>query len=461
MTAKGSCCCCSKCGVALPADVAVCCLCSCDQLCVSLESLTGVGVGSECPGYTDDCNCLKEIAVVPWDQDECAYIGEVSCGSVTVDLRFDVKICDGQCHLCLTSTCLGLDGVCGVSGTGVNADVEDCLPFTPGNINGDCGKYLRDCDQSGGWDESWTVNAVDCEPGTNCTSMLIHAECYPRVNPAGEGLNRLCKDCDCVCENLLFDYEEQDCTPPTQVVQFDGGGWYATFDCDNDQTITIVIDRDSITGCCNWKITASKGQLYDEVTATLVDELYIKTSCPNINETIDINIGQEGTATLELSCASCDEVPLCEQNVGAIQCLKATVIVTDDIYGDLSWLDGLVVFLSLDAGTPYQWYGHTALACPLPENPGEPTASETRYLGIRILCEDSVGETSGFNGQMYYELTGFGSTWDLSGFSSLTLPAETCEDTEIESDEMPYCNNPIPDPTNTVLGSVKILLEYC
>lgn len=330
--AKGNCCCCSKCGVALPKGVDVCCLCVCDSLCVTLEALSNTGTADS------ECGCLRPtITRINWDPDSCAYVGSISCGSqLSIDVRFEVKRCGGEhgtdigtgtagdglnCHLCLTSACLGLDGVCGTpTGTSTNnPGVEDCQWFKAGNKGGDCGDYLKGCSQQNGWDETWIVDASECEAGSvdGCTQVSIHVECYPRTNPAGNGTDRLCKDCDCVCQNLEFDYEEDNCSPAVQIVAYEDysgtgtgvSGWTATFVCSGgNQTILVYLTRGD-DGCCYWNVSVSKGLIVDLTgsgSGATSDEMIVKTDCPEIGFSFEVDLGNGEFGLVDIVCAPCD-----------------------------------------------------------------------------------------------------------------------------------------------------------
>lgn len=299
MTAKGSCCCCSLCGIQLPPESSVCCLCICDTLCVEIDGGGGA------------CDCDVAFFLIPWDTTQCAYVGTAVCGSLSIDLRFDIRKCaDDNCYLCLTSTCLALDGQCPTAGSG-------CMEFSSHDEIGGCGDYKRDCTQDGGWNETWGVDATDCLPpgsGQTCTSVSIHVTCYDRVNPAGSGTTRLCKDCDCVCDCVIFGYEEAaGGLHLTKLPVCWDGSWSSTLRlCAGDpQVVTVEIVRDDDTGCCYWKVTISKGVFatgYPGVGTTIA---LIKTECPDIDIELGIDLPAADTAILTIVCAGCPQVPCC------------------------------------------------------------------------------------------------------------------------------------------------------
>lgn len=288
MPVKGNCdnCCCSKCAVKLPEDTAICCQCICDQICVYVTSLQ------------EDCDCGEVVQIIPWDPDECAYVGRVNCDLLSIDVRFEVNRCDpdddGTCHLCLTSACLGLDGECGTN---------SCRDFATGNVTGDCGDYVRDCEQTGGWDETWEVNASNCGD-SDCGDITINAQCYPRINPAGRELERICKDCDCVCESVLMRYTEDACIFDAIVVRYDPETeqWMGTFGVSPPQTVTMSIERGA-DGCCYWLITITKGVF----AINNLKEIRVKTECPDVDIELDIALGNLEFALLEIECAQCYE----------------------------------------------------------------------------------------------------------------------------------------------------------
>ena len=288
--AKGSCCC-SLCGVQLPPEANGCCLCVCDTICVEVRN---AAVGG-------DCDCRRSFTLIEWNHDQCAYVGTVICGSLSIDVRFDIKKCsDGTCRLCLTSTCLGLTGQCGNAG---------CKEFSPGH-NGDCGKYLKDCTQDGGWDETWNVDATGCLPPSSeisCPSISIHVRCYDRVNPAGSGTTRLCKDCDCVCECVNIAYEESVCAQSQTHTSCWSDSWSATLDpcLTGNQTITVELVRDPDTGCCNWKVTITKGVFAEGYPGVGTTEALIKTVCPDVDITLGVDLPGVDTGIITINCVDC------------------------------------------------------------------------------------------------------------------------------------------------------------
>ena len=279
-------------------------MCVCDTLCLKIREET------EGP-----CDCDVAFAKILWDHDACAYVGTAACGSLSIDVRFDIKKCsDGTCRLCLTSTCLGLTGQCSTS--------SGCNEFAPGH-NGDCGTYLKDCEQDGGWDETWLVDATGCLPPNtqiSCPSISIRAYCYPRVNPAGSGLTRLCKDCDCVCECIEVGYEKENCIsasclPPAKLVCWENDKWFAainlnelTYICDHaEQGVTVELFRNETTGCCEWKVTITHGVIAEGYPGAGGTIAYIKTDCPDFHIELGVVLPDESTAILTLTCATCGQ----------------------------------------------------------------------------------------------------------------------------------------------------------
>lgn len=378
MSSSGGCGCCSKCGAALPEDVSACCLCVCDEICVTVSGgvLGTAPFDCEPVGTSTDsvCSCAGGKFLIPWDKAECAYVGTISCGGLTIDLRFEVKQCSNvgtgtgtgssegpatDCHLCLTSSCLNLSGVC----------PTHCREFTPGNLSGDCGKFLKDCDQSGGWNSTWTVDASGCGDA-DCTSVDIAVQCSDRINPAGQDQDRLCKDCDCVCECVCITYRETDCIERTVKTCWvadtgtgGGGYWEATFTgCPGgDQTIRVELVRDEVSGCCYWRLVTSRGQILEPTpemfgtgTGTNVDELDIKTDCPNVNLYWTLDLSDEGTGTgtgenlgyISVRCSDCGE---CDTTF--LCCpddpLPATLTATFYNKNECNCVDGVEVTLNL------------------------------------------------------------------------------------------------------------------
>jgi len=288
-------------------------------------------------------------------------------------VKFDIKDCTtGGCHLCLTSTCLNLDGQCPSGGSG-------CKTFTPGNVNGDCGDYLRDCSQDGGWDATWEVDATDCLPPESeldCSSITINVTCYPRVNPAGQGLDRLCKDCDCVCECVFIDYEET--TSCTSKSHFEcwAGSWSSSFVCEyGDQDVLVELERDTVTGCCNWRVTITKGLIIpDDETPPVSKTAIYKTACPDIDLTINIDLGEGDSAILTIRCGPC----ALAVNCCPILLFYPELIVTGDIAGTPT--------SGGSAECDFGWFGGV--------NPG-PSAEFTSVADFVICCLDGTEGESG------------------------------------------------------------------
>jgi hypothetical protein len=312
--AKNSgCCCCSKCGVPLPPIGGKCCQCICDKICVEVTDLDSTGTEAG-----DPCNCDQRIIEVEWSESDCAYVTELTCGSLVIDAKFEVKQCgdepegtgtgtsDSNCHLCLTSDCLGLTGQCPDEDIGSGTS---CKKFQPGHPE-DCGDYLVDCEQSGGFNHTWTVNAENCDSagtGNDCSNIQIRAYCYGRVNPAGRGEDRICKDCDCVCACLEVIYEESGGDPQISypcwgTITGTEEGWTTTFgEGSDEQTISISLVRGE-DGCCYWSISVSRGTIDGYGSDTALE----KTGCPNFAAELGIDLGGGDSATLEINCAPCE-----------------------------------------------------------------------------------------------------------------------------------------------------------
>jgi len=261
-----------------------------------LDNLTGEGV----------CFCSSHKTKVEWDHEQCAYVGTVTCDALSIDVKFEVKQCysggnPDACHLCLTSTCLSLTGTC----------PDQCKEFAAGRL-GECGNFIRDCDQSGGWSKTWTVDASGCGDA-DCTSVVLTVECMARINPAGSGLTRICKNCDCVCKDICIFYAETGFLPEDDCIaqsakavwDEDNSHWQATLTCPSgSQTLTITLVRDEDTGCCKWKLEATKG------TVDSPDEL--DAQCPDMDLDWTIDLGGGDTATVHVQCADCEcVVPFC------------------------------------------------------------------------------------------------------------------------------------------------------
>ena len=302
MPAKSTSCCCSECGVRTGSPQ--CCLCSCRDLCVTV---TGPANGCNQPSV---CDCQGAQAVFVWNKTLCAWAGTIACGDASIDLKFVLKDCDDGCFLCLSSTCLNLDGICP---TGSDSDA-DCKVLTAG-IAG-CGKYIRNCDQSAGTNDlslTWSVNASDCGDA-DCTSLTIDVRCAPYVNPVGVDAARICKDCDCICKCLCITLNEPSCDDCTKKACWNGSGWVATFTdatcCPgvglDDQTVTITIERRT-DGCCQWRLAVSLG--------TITTSEVVKTVCPTakntsggpVSWTVDV---PDTTHVITLTCAGCDNCGL-------------------------------------------------------------------------------------------------------------------------------------------------------
>jgi len=331
---KGAGCCCSDCGEQIPNNVSGCCSCVCDSICVTAQCGMGTGTGTDCVGGTGtgtgtpDCDCVSERTRIPWDADRCAYVGTVLCGALSIDVKFEVKKCDDtgtgtgtedDCLLCLTSTCLGLSGTC----------PDDCKAFAPGNTSGNCGKYIKGCDQSGGFNLTWEVDASGCS-NAGCDDITLNVQCESRVNPAGGGTGKLCGDCDCVCDCVCITYEEECFSESKRVCwNADNNQWQTDFDltiaggCDEDvtQTITIVMQKGS-GGCCEWKITATRG--------TVTGPVVVATDCPDVNLTWEIVISGTdstiGTVTIACEgCGDCESIPCLCDDIALPLTLTATI----------------------------------------------------------------------------------------------------------------------------------------
>jgi|GEM_PF-6604188 hypothetical protein len=419
MTTKGDCCCCSACGVPLPKEVATCCLCVCDEICVTLE---GTGV---------DCSCVIGKSVVSWNPEECAYIGAVGCGDVYVDVRIDIRKCEGNCHLCLTSICLGLDGAC----------PDTCVQFAPGNLHGDCGKYLRECSQRGGFNADWSVDVSECGDA-DCSTVTLNAECSSRVNPAGSGVTRLCKDCDCVCDCVSIGYEDAVFYPDAINVCWEpleeGNGWRATFtDCgDNIVTLTVRIVR-SEDGCCYWRLETSKG--------TVIGDNERKTYCPDVSLTWDILLEDESTAMVSVVCNSCYVASTCLECVDDMPSTLTATFQTTGVEeeADCSCLDGATItltkYVQCESSPECSSMDAEILSDELPRWSGSATICDTTICLCLTPCEGEGCEEDEVPLTLHIQLGGCDSTFETStecappsaciplelGFST-AVPTELC-----------------------------------
>ena len=359
MSTKGSSCshcCCSQCGVSLPKGLGTCCLCVCDELCVEVE---GEQSTADCLDTNPEgvCGCSSTGNRVVWDPDVCAYVGTLVCGALTIDVRFDVKTCEEGCYLCLTSECLGLAGTC----------PQDCRLFEPGNKSGDCGHYIRDCDQLGGWDATWTVDASGCGD-VDCTSVTITAKCLPRINPTATGQDKLCKDCDCVCEYLCVTYSESgglpgdECLSQSKRVPIEGSSFTATFECEQgSQTVTVEMVRHPETGCCWWRPTFSRGTLI-LAPIPLTDQYEspeVKTVCPEVDLEWQVQLTEEGhigtfTAVCE-QCNGCGETFCCCPNDVQLPSTLTASLFDED--GCCECADGKVITLEMVDSSTTQFGG--------------------------------------------------------------------------------------------------------
>ena len=403
-------CCCSVCSVALPKDVETCCQCICSDICITVTGPEIVGTAiDDCldpaiptgTGTDGICDCSESKTKIAWDADECAYIGTVTCGpGLSIDLRFEVKQCanvdtgtgtgsgtlgpEDDCHLCLTSDCLGFNGVC----------PDECQEFAAGNINGDCGKYLKDCDQSGGWDKTWTVDASDCGD-LDCTSISINVQCSDRINPAGIGVDRICECCDCVCRCVCITYEEDNCISQTKKVCWqesgtgtESGYWEVTFeDCDlGEQTIKITLEKATDSNKCVWRLTPTRGTVYEQIalatgTGTGTSEALttILAECPEADLNWTIDVDETGTSgaigRVTVRCADCEE---CEETFCCCPDDPLPTVLTVTVY-NVQFCDcfnGVEVTLNLittteeGGGRTGTWEG-TASVCDDENNPCE------------------------------------------------------------------------------------------
>lgn len=295
MPAKSTSCCCSECGVRTGSPQ--CCLCACKELCVTVS---GPANGCNQPSV---CDCQGARAVFVWDEALCVWAGTITCGDSSIDLKFELKNCDEGCFLCLSSTCLNLDGICP---TGAESD-DDCKSFSTGLDK--CGKYIRNCGQTAGtnFPITWTVDANGCGD-SNCTSLTIEVSCTTYVNPVGVDAARICKDCDCICRCLCITLNEPSCDDCTKLACWNGSGWVATFTdatcCPGvglgAQTVTITIERKA-DGCCQWRAVVSLG--------TITSSVVVDTTCPDASPSWTVDV-PDTTHIISISCADCDNCGL-------------------------------------------------------------------------------------------------------------------------------------------------------
>ncbi len=367
-------CCCSVCGKKLADPNSLCCGCVCDALCVTI---IGGGV-VECPpsagtGSGETCGCTEVTAKVDWVDADCAWVGTVVCGTLAIDLKFEVLQLDGDCYFCLTSDCLGLSQFRTGTGTG-----DECQVITPGcGQDKFCGEFTRDGDQRQGSDPDaplgeWRFDASDCGD-LMCTSVIIEAICAERINPAGRGTDRICTNCDCVCNCVCLTYEEDACLSQTERVCYvyegtgtDSDSWTHTFTCpDGDQTVTITLERGS-DGCCEWHLETSRGTVEDASTGTGADASNKKSNCPTTAHTWTLTdtTGTGGSGSVTISCAECIEclIDTCCCADPLPQTLTATVYNVNEC----PCVDGTQISLSLVeitegvGGTGAAWQGDGA-----------------------------------------------------------------------------------------------------
>lgn len=311
-------CCCSVCGKKLATPNSLCCGCVCDALCVTIDGEVYGGVVECLPttgtGSGETCGCVQVTTKVGWDDDECAWIGTVGCGGLSIDLKFEILEIDGDCYVCLTSDCLGLIQLRTGTGTG-----DECGLITPGcnSWEGEsCGSYVKDGDQDGGINADWTVDASDCGD-LMCGSIDINAVCADRTNPAGKGIDRLCIDCDCVCNCICITYLE-DTACGVQIVQscmdsWTGTGsnrWEHTFaGCPGgDQTVTISLKRRDSDGCCLWELETTRGSVTNPEQ---------KAACPDATHTWNLTgLDADAAGAVDIACAECNE---CKVQTGCCQ----------------------------------------------------------------------------------------------------------------------------------------------
>ena len=96
-----------------------CCHCLPNTICVTFE-VTETSSGDACTG----CQCTRSFVklTLTCDSDEAYYAGTLSCGNMSIDLKFTIELDeDDECVLCLTSSELSLtcdEGTSTGTGTG-------------------------------------------------------------------------------------------------------------------------------------------------------------------------------------------------------------------------------------------------------------------------------------------------------------------------------------------------------
>lgn len=146
------CCCCPECTV-----TGGCCGCVCQRICVTLA------------GDGEDCECRTASVELPFNTTERSFLGTLTCGGMSVDLRYFFETEYGVCYLKLRSVALGYpEGQERQWRVGPDFDCETMATSITVDLLG--------------------LGAYACPTGTLTTA------CVPFVKPVG------CAGCKCMCE---------------------------------------------------------------------------------------------------------------------------------------------------------------------------------------------------------------------------------------------------------------------
>ena len=354
----GKACCCSDCAVrpGLSDDARECCYCVSDQLCVHIE-IDSDTVPAPCDASFafsgDDCDCFDEWGSLTWDDVNCWWDGDVTCGSTTIDFRVQIKKISGVCKVCVTSTCLDMGG----SGS-------DCFALNT------CGDYNDGGLTSGdGFTLSFTGDLSSGCGNNDCSDATITITAQNIINP--QPVSEMCPDCDCVCECVCLTYTADGCSE-VQKACWDGSKFQATFngDCSwSSQVATITLVKED--GCCNWNLATSRG------TVAIARQ---STGCPRPDITWNLT---SPTATLTMECTECgDDCP-----VQPACCLPAEtiplVIYARICEGTCDLVCAPLTLVSVTS-TNILWKGPATIECTQ-----QPDGCDDYDIEIEVECIDS------------------------------------------------------------------------
>lgn len=378
----GKACCCSDCAVrpGLSDDARECCYCVSDQLCVHIEidsDTVPAPCDASCACSGDDCDCFDEWGSLTWDDVNCWWDGDVTCGSTTIDFRVQIKKISGVCKVCVTSTCLDMGG----SGS-------DCFALNT------CGDYNDGCLTSGdGFTLSFTGDLSSGCGNNDCSDATITITAQNIINP--QPVSEMCPDCDCVCECVCLTYTEDGCSE-VQKACWDGSKFQATFndDCSwSSQVATITLVKED--GCCNWNLATSRG------TVAIARQ---SAGCPRPDITWNLT---SPTATLTMECTECgDECPV--QPSCCTPDPVPTVIYARVCNGQGCGVDCITLNLVSFTSTNWTWQGEGTIQCseiPKPE-------CEEFGVMIEVECIDSGEGGTIWDINIYCPADGYGAPVD-------------------------------------------------